>query len=259
MKLLLILMASASWAWAAEPAWKITGPEREQAVYAGQPVTLAAWVSAEKGSATSAVVRVEVWQAGGDVAVPLRKEAGPQAVRIGIGATNRIEIPWTSPDVRGRSRFALRLSAEGGRSLGTVMVTAHPTNLFGEFADLLAAYPVRLVNAPKPVEKWFAEMESQRADHRLHGGYGAALRWVGNRGVSSGKVRDDQGVELSRTTPTPVPAGKQSAQPWVTIDPGLFLRLDREPEALLQLMDLLRRSSQFDASRPLKTERPFPP
>ena len=253
MKWLLILLASASWAGAAERGWKITGPEREQAIYAGRPVKLEAWVAAEKGSATSAVVRVEAWQAGGEIAAPLR-ESTKQNIRINLGTTNRIEIPWTSPDLRGRSSFVLRFSTESGRAMGAITVTAYPTNLVEEFADLLAVEPVRLVNPPKPVEEWFADVATKRDGSRLNKPYGTTLRWVGSRRSSSVGIAEPQGVELIRTAPPSSSTVKHDGQPWVTVDPGLFLRLDQDPEALLQLMDLLRRSSQFDASRQIKTE-----
>ena len=249
MKALALLVVGALSGLAAEPAWRIAGPLQEQAIYAGQPAKVAALATTAGGEELEARFTIEVWQVGGEIAVPMFKEAGPRTIRLVPAKTNEVELPWTSPEVRARSRFALRFLGDDGRLVGSVVVTAYPTNLLGEFTDLLRRIDVSLVHPPESVRAWFASRLPAKGEdvgsavaekHRI------TLRW--KHPADAGRATATA-VELSAG----VSKDAKVTRGLLSFDPQIFERLETDPEALLQLMAIFRR-----VVVPAVTPRPKP-
>lgn len=245
MRHLLVSLIGAVACGGAEASWSVSGPVREQAIFAARPAQVTAVVASGLEGVLSAEVTLEVWQAGGAIAVPISRETAPRTIRLEAGRTNRIMLDWTSPEIRGRSRFVLRFIDGRGRLAGAVPVTAHPTNLFTEFAGLLESLPVELVDPPNSVALWFADFSSaRRAGNGLRAVTDrAVLRWFPETSSSNGEAPGFRKVELTtgKSSKSHPPAGSGPAP--IVIEPDLFLRLDQDPDAVLHLMDLLKRAA----------------
>ncbi len=236
MKALALLVTCGLCSLAAEPAWRIAGPLREQAIYAGQPAKVAALATTAGEEEMEARFTIDIWQVGGKIAAPMFKEIGPRSIRLVPGMTNEVELPWTSPQVRVRSRFALRFLGDDGRLLGSVVVTAYPTNLFGEFTDLLRIVGVSLVHPPESVRAWFASRLPAKGDagSAVAEKHWITLRWKQpSEGVRAAATSVEVAAGISKDT-----KGNRTA---ISLDPQIFERLDTDPEALLQLFVIFRR------------------
>ena len=238
MKALALLVTCGLSALAAEPAWRIAGPSREQAIYAGQPAKVATLAMADGAEELEARFTIEVWQVGGEIAAPMFKEVGPRSIRLVPDMTNEVELPWTSPEVRARSRFALRFLGDDRRLLGSVVVTAYPTNLMGEFTDLLRMVNVSLVHPPESVRAWFASRlpaKSEDAGSAVAEKHRITLRW---KQPADGGRATSTAVELAAG----MSKDTKGSRALLSLDPQIFERLERDPEALLQLMSIFRRT-----------------